>query len=728
MEEVSVGSLLENYNLIVPEIQREYVWGHNANNILNSFFGDIKEGLSAEHPADSANKKAAELMAGLSKKADQETKNIILSLLGQLKPGTKGLNIGFLYSYRPDYFVFNDRSEDIYLIDGQQRFTTLFLMLFYFAIKQNRKSDFCELFRFNPVLEHIAFDYRVRTLTHNFFIDLVNHTKNVADLTGIDKKNWFLSNYNGDPTVKSIVFGLFPILNEQFAADVGEYYDYLKNQVKFWHFKTEETSQGEELYITMNSRGQQLADNETLRAKFFELEAIRLAGNDVTFWSEQWEIWQDFFWKHRNKKDPAANADAGFNEFLRWVQIIKMTEREKLIIDDEDEEALDKKEIIRVIKWDNNCQLDVTLLSLPEIEKYFNALQYLYIDFPQNIKGLRSTYKIYEDFDLLEKRWLAPVNGTITQLELFRLLPVLFFVKRMKDIKYVPDEINLFRLIRFLYNLRHNDTIFKTAGLQTINAIKLTARFKTTDEIASISTWKGVSASILNTEEKLKLSLYKDNPERIRMEDQFWTAEDMKYNKGEIAFLINWSKGSTVGIFQLKLFTKMMASYVELIDAENEIRGDLVITKAFTATNARVIWTAGWFKDPDFLGFTLNWHKTKITSLNDFLIARRKEFIREYQVADDVKNEKTLRKQIYIYYIISKNILKKNDNWNWNNGHNFGVFEEHDGARSFFNKKNIFQQYNRQFHESYNRIIWIQRDLHLGTKKIEVLLNWSKIV
>ena len=46
MEEVSVEELIGKYNLIVPEIQREYVWGNNDFQILDTFIEDIKDGYS----------------------------------------------------------------------------------------------------------------------------------------------------------------------------------------------------------------------------------------------------------------------------------------------------------------------------------------------------------------------------------------------------------------------------------------------------------------------------------------------------------------------------------------------------------------------------------------------------------------------------------------------------------------------------------------------------------
>src|SRR5690606_5404453 len=112
---------------------------------------------------------------------------------------------------------------------------------------------------------------------------------------------------------------VFELFHQHFLNDSQFYFDYIKSKIKFWHFKTEETSQGEELYITMNSRGQQLADNETIRAKLFDTDEVK---NNALYWSEKWELWQDFFWKNRNKSK-GHSADEGFNEFLRWVCVLK---------------------------------------------------------------------------------------------------------------------------------------------------------------------------------------------------------------------------------------------------------------------------------------------------------------------------------------------------------------------------------------------------------------------
>ena len=115
LKEENLLTLLSQNNFIIPEIQREYVWGNNEK-VINKFLKELKHkiGNGCEHC--------------------------------HLPDGNTRVNIGFLYSYKPDYVkVQNDRFLDENLIDGQQRFTTLFLLAFYFALKENRKVDFLSL-------------------------------------------------------------------------------------------------------------------------------------------------------------------------------------------------------------------------------------------------------------------------------------------------------------------------------------------------------------------------------------------------------------------------------------------------------------------------------------------------------------------------------------------------------------------------------------------------------
>lgn len=734
MQEASVQELILQYNLIVPEIQREYVWGFNDYNILDTFITDIKEGYKQSKEVNSEVNIQIEALKNLLISADEQTRKSLTKVLEDLTNKVNPLNIGFLYSYRPDYYVFNDRNDDVYLIDGQQRFTTLFLMLFYLAIKENKVENFTSLFRFDKKTEYLAFDYRVRTLTHNFFIDLISNTKSIDDLLNIRSKNWFLSNYDNDVTVQSIVGkdskeiinGVFSILDNYFKKDDNSYFEYVKNHIKFWHFKTEETSQGEELYITMNSRGQQLADNETIRARLFDDDSVK--ANQLE-WSEKWELWQDFFWKHRNKKNKEITADEGFNEFLRWVQIIKMTESQEVVIDDDNEDALDKKDIINVIKWGKGKKLNINYLQLSEIENYFKAVKYLFVDFREEVKTIEGNYESYSKFDLIDINWLSPSENSIEQIDSFRLLPILYYCKIRITSNQKIDVLTLFRIIRYFYNLRRDTTVFKTANMQTINGLKLVSKLNLDDDITSILDKDNISTSLLNKEEKLKFEIFNKSTNRFKTEDLFWRAEEINQNKGEIKHIINFISKSLENEnddFDLIYFESFLKVFEEIIEKRYYIWGNLLGTNVYNEYNDRIANISEWHKNDDFLNFILSRHNQNIIGLEEFLIKNQKEFIKKYDSIEEIKAETSFKNQVYIYFIVHKNILKKETQSYWDNGLNFGAFTSYEGYKSMFDAKYIYQQFDKQFRENENKLLLIHKNCSNRNKIIEDLLNWSK--
>ena len=92
MDKKNINDLLNDFNFVVPEIQREYVWGANKNKrVLSQFLKDLDHKL-----------------------------------------GQGDANIGFLYSY--------ESGAEHYLIDGQQRYTTILLLCYYLAALEGNDS------------------------------------------------------------------------------------------------------------------------------------------------------------------------------------------------------------------------------------------------------------------------------------------------------------------------------------------------------------------------------------------------------------------------------------------------------------------------------------------------------------------------------------------------------------------------------------------------------------
>jgi uncharacterized protein with ParB-like and HNH nuclease domain len=726
MQEVSVDEILQNYNLVVPEIQREYVWGFNQYGIFETFIKDIKDGFEDE---GELTPEMISLQATINSPViDETTRKTLVGVLEGLKKPAKSLNIGFLYSYKPGYYIGNDREEDLYLIDGQQRFTTLFLILFYFSIKENRKEDFESLFKFNAAKEKIAFDYRVRSITHQFIIDLIAESSNVGDLLQIREKRWFLSNYANDVTVKSIVgeddnSGVFKLLNQAFADESRFYFDFVRKEIKFWHFKTEETSQGEELYITMNSRGQQLADNETIRARLFENEDVK---NNALEWSEKWEIWQDFFWKNRDKQSKKTTADEGFNEFLRWVQLLKMYDVEF----SHRQSGKDNKAFEKVLQWEPGSQLDIRYLALKDIEIAFEALRYLYNDYNSHVENtLKSQYSHCVNFDFLSKSWLGNKEGNISIIELFQLLPLLKYCVNVLKHGQQIDAHAVLRLTRALYSLSEDETIGKAVREQVVNVLAFVNSLDANEDITAALDKSGLSKTILNDELRTKLIIYKEAENRVLAEDLIWFAEDIAYNDGEVKHLIDYVNSqlsAKPNYFDVDKFKAFAYTYKELIENEDTIWGDLLGSQVYINHWDRVCYSGDWYKKEDFLNFTEERLKNNGLELPEFLVKMRKIFISQYEGVEELKIEASAKKQLYIYYIAQLELLNNNIGWWENERWNFGMHSSYKGFSSLFDKGYIFQSINNQFRDLDYRILYIHQPKIHKKISLEALMAWAR--
>ena len=513
MKQASVFEILKEHRLVVPEIQREYVWGRNDYDILDTFLEDILNNFRNKESSSEPDEKLSQLF----EKASVEEREALKALIKKTRSSettNNNMNIGFLYSYKPSYYI-SDEGKDAYLIDGQQRFTTIFLVLFYLAIKEDRIEDFRKLYKVDEANSKIAFDYRVRALTHNFIIDLIVNTKSIEDLLEIKEKRWFLSNYKKDTTIVSIVGnenspGAFSIIHKNLENFQDNLFDFVRDNIKFWHFKTEETSQGEELYITMNSRGQQLADNETIRANLFKSDEAREYPLE---WSQLWEEWQDLFWKNRAKD--ATSADHGFNEFLSCIsgyenysqKIGKVYLKEKF----ERYNLISTKDVLKN-------------LSLPLIKKYISILKMLVnetYEFTSNYNYsgwvVKCTRLVWNILNTESTNWFANVkdrNRATEQNRMVLFWPLLHYVKKTEAV----DKEEFFRLLRFYY-VRYSNYD------RSVSTIK--------KNVKSIIKNGFIPNEYFTEEENLKYNFLdgiEDESEKRKYEEVIWEIEDHRLN------------------------------------------------------------------------------------------------------------------------------------------------------------------------------------------------------
>lgn len=242
MEEKNLHSLLQS-SRVVPEIQREYVWGHNE--------------------------------------------QVLISFLENLNDRKSGIasNVGFLYSY--------DSEGEYHLIDGQQRFTTLVLLALYCArVEKKPVKDYTSLLN--------KFSYRVRTATDEYLKSLLeDKSLNHFSEEVLGKKKYCHISGNEDPSTSSMIAALQTI--DKFRRAKGDdfviTFDSVMCDVKFWTFDVENTTQGEELYISMNSRGENLLGYENIKPLLLEKAGNSRSAKGET-WGKAWDNWEDCLFVH----------------------------------------------------------------------------------------------------------------------------------------------------------------------------------------------------------------------------------------------------------------------------------------------------------------------------------------------------------------------------------------------------------------------------------------------
>lgn len=255
MDKKNIEELLGNY-MVVPEIQREYVWGSNKN-IVNQFIDSIKD--------------------------------------------NKDINVGFLYSY-------SSNGNQEYIIDGQQRLTTLVLCLYYASLMQGEYDKFKSLLKVNS--PNMSFTYRVRSNTEEFMQCLFN--SGLYKEKEIKDSKWYHTCYDSDLSISSMIALLNYLADIKFDVK----YDDILN-IEFWYYPIDETSLGEDLYITMNSRGKTLDNAEKLKPLLFEKSRKELKN-----WGKIWDDWEDFFFTLLNGDD-ITKINVAMNNLIRIVWELK---------------------------------------------------------------------------------------------------------------------------------------------------------------------------------------------------------------------------------------------------------------------------------------------------------------------------------------------------------------------------------------------------------------------
>lgn len=232
-KQLTFWKLINEYKIVVPKIQRDYIQGRNNDVVKRNREEFINELI------------------------DSLVKN-------------KSMSLNFVYGTMPN-------NNEFIPIDGQQRLTTLFLLHLYILAK---KDDIDKI----RILQK-KFSYETRYTTNRFLEvlsnDLPRLVKDDKDLdVKIRNSGWYVSTWENNPNIVSCIV-MLQLINNCYNEKIKNEADLLNKIANLliddncpitfmWLQLPNSFGSDNQLYIRMNSRGKQLTDFENFKAELYE--------------------------------------------------------------------------------------------------------------------------------------------------------------------------------------------------------------------------------------------------------------------------------------------------------------------------------------------------------------------------------------------------------------------------------------------------------------------------
>ena len=440
---------------IIPELQRDYVWSPNEiEKVWNSFFKKFLNKTTSNITIFEDDKQIEH--SSVSSYLEK-TYHILISK-------TK---MGFVYAYHD-----KEMPGKFFLIDGQQRLTTFYLILLGIYVKADIQDKFIKNYYENNLPK---IDYKVRESAFEFLRLFLDETLAGRDFT--ENKNYFSQAYKNDKTVNNIIQNYGYIYNQidkiSEKEELFRLLDYVENYIEFNYFDTKLSDQGESLYLYMNSRGFHLSHQEKLRASLTEKEPKEKKKNA----GKLWEDWQDFFFEYRYDHE---NADKGFEEFLYFSSLLKKQELGKLSASD-------------LNNFENLKDFQIQYLDIAFLKKSFSSLKAMLL-WGSQVKHYEEDYflRIKNEND----------KGYIFKI-LFRYLPVWYY-----HIKFAPDDNQLLFFRLLIVNQSHTRKVADEPTQSIIKALSFVENLEDADLLTD-----GIKEnSFYSTHEFEKLNLSSESP------------------------------------------------------------------------------------------------------------------------------------------------------------------------------------------------------------------------
>lgn len=412
----------DNKKIVIPDLQRDYCWGDSENDLVGRFIDTILS-LDRDHH----------------------------------------ITLGLIYGY------VNDRINPSHtqLCDGQQRLTTLFLLVGMINRYSNGRFDKILMSDFErddddqePYLLYAIREsslYFLSDLTVHFFLSSASTHMEIQE---IEKQPWFLKSYQVDPTVRSILGALLRIeekLKDYQKEGLPSLGEFITSNLEFLYYDMENRQNGEETFVVINTTGEALSSSQNLKPIIIK-KAPDYHNPDGKDAAQTWEMMETWFWQNRNRNDGHQHtADEGMITFLQCSFLLDefytnySAGPSNLDIAAEDDENAQQKWGERFPKFFESYNL----LTNPTKKKEAEMLKY-------DRMSIDRIFRMYTAYTRLYKAdYSSRHDGTIqygnqsntacryTQAQLFSILPTLEYLDKFPN----ADSEDLKRIYHLFHNL-----------------------------------------------------------------------------------------------------------------------------------------------------------------------------------------------------------------------------------------------------------------------------------
>jgi hypothetical protein len=539
---------------------------------------------------------------------DDKTKKIrngfLKSIIDSLQSESSSLELDFVYGK-----IINDVLQPL---DGQQRLTTLFLLHWFVALRTNKLSENKRAF--------LKFTYETRISSREFCNELVKNWNDLGEgelLTEkISDSKWFVSSWKKDPTIKAMLTMLNAIEEKLKNIDLEELLFFWKQltsetpPITFNFKKLNDVGLTDDLYIKMNARGKSLTEFENFKARFEKY--IKESNCDKIDWEVEYKdkpthtfshkvdtIWTDLFWKHR------GNDNLIDNEFIKFIAGIAITNyAQNLEITDNLEDEEKTKKSLEIKSKDKPTREAVKRERIErKIQLLFNSPEEVNPeDFPTK-KAFNYLVSCLDHYSKGTNDEISPddlplwdyCNNDKVKINNIKSVDNNLFIEFIKNSETIyKQRVLFFAQTQYLLNEGESNREFFSDWMRVIRNIVENATIESASNlIGAIGLVNELSKGMANiyqflAENKTESRFASDQifEEKLKAEliqffynwkAQIFKVEDDSFLKGEIKFLLDYSK--TANVYDFGKFVIITDIFLLLFESKDDLLRRALLTQ-----------------------------------------------------------------------------------------------------------------------------------------------------